>query len=278
MAPWEEGPWTLRASVDVAGGVSIVCLRDGMPVYSVTGSALEYTADRPGTYRIEVHRLDGPHVGPGGNTPWVISNPIYLWPHAARRAAVLHRVPPLPAPRTSERLHSWRRWRVENSDDVSSELNTERERPEWSFALPAVGSDETYAALAWRPRAPENWSQRGGLVLQLEAAEAMRLIVEVRAETASGDTVSWYSSVKLDNKQSKLALPWFQWRQRYADPRTASRLRSGYGLRALSRRGPTPEELRRVTGLFLIATPETLEPGSDERITVREVGLYGGSD
>jgi len=278
MVPWEEGPWTLRASVDVASGVSIVCLRDGMPVHSVTGPALEYTADRPGTYRIEVHRLNGPHVDPGGNTPWVISNPIYLWPHAARRAAVLHRVPPLPAPRTSERLHSWRRWRVENSDDVSSELNTERERPEWSFALPAVGSDETYAALAWRPRAPENWSQRGGLVLQLEAAEAMRLIVEVRAETASGDTVSWYSSVKLDNEQRKLALPWFQWRQRYADPRTASRLRSGYGLRALSGRGPTPEDLRRVTGLFLIATPETLEPGSDERITVREVGLYGGSD
>ena len=276
MAPWEEGPWTLRASVDVTGDVSIVCLRDGMPVHTELGTALEYIADEPGTYRIEVRRLDGPQVSPAGNTPWILSNPIYLWPRAARRAAVLHRVPPLPAPRASDRLHSWRRWRVEGSADVSSELNTEGERPEWRFELPAVVADETYAALAWRPRAAADWSRRNGLVLQLEAAEAMRLLVEIRAETASGDTVSWYNSVKLDDEQRRLALPWFQWRQRYADPRTASRLRSGYGLRALSGSGPTPEDLRRVTGLFLIVTPEILEPGSNEEVTVREVSLYGG--
>ncbi len=276
MAPWEEGPWSLRASVDVAGDISIVCLRDGEPVHSVTGAVLEYTADRPGTYRIEVYRLDGPQVSPRGNIPWVISNAIYLWPREARRAAALHRVPPLPAPRATDRLHSWRRWRVESSDDVSSELSTDGERPEWSFELPAMGSDETYAALVWRPKDPEDWSQRDGLVLRLEAAKTMRLIVEVRAETAAGDTVSWYNSVKLDNERRTLALPWLQWRQRHADPRTTSRLRSGYGLRALSVRGPALEDLHRVTGLFLIATPEILEPGNGERVTVREVGLYGG--
>ena len=276
LAPWEEGPWTLRASVDVGGDVSVTCFRDGVPVHSVVDSSLEYTADRPGTYRIEVHRLDGPQVGTGGNIPWVISNPIYLWPRNARQATVLHRAPPLPAPPVSDRVHSWRRWRGESSADANSELNTDGERPEWRFDLPGDRSDESFAALAWRPRAPEDWSQKDGLVLRLESAAVMRLIVEVRAETASGDTSSWYNSVKVDDKQQKLALPWSQWRQRRADPRTGSRLRGGYGLKAATGRGPTPEDLHRVTGLFLIATPEILEPSSGERVTIREVGLYGG--
>jgi hypothetical protein len=276
LAPWEEGPWTLRAGVDVAGDISIVCLRDGLPVHTAAGSTLEYTPSQPGTYRIEVHRLDGPQTGPNGNIPWVISNPIYLWPRAARRAAVLRRVPPLPAPTVSDRLHSWRRWRAESSDDVSSVLDTDGERPEWSFELPEERTDETYTALAWRPRAPEDWSERDGLVFRLEAADEMRFVVELRAETADGETVSWYNSVKLDNERRTLVLPWFQWRQRSVDPRTASRLRRGYGLRALAGNAPAPEDLRRVTGLFLVVTPEILEPGSSERVTVREVGLYGG--
>jgi hypothetical protein len=278
LAPWEEGPWTLRAGVDVEGDISIVCLRDGVPVHEVASSRLEYTADQPGTYRVEVRRRDGPHVGPGGNIPWILSNPIYLWPRAARRAAVLRRVPPLPVPRASERLHSWRRWRVESSDDVNSELSTDGERPEWRFELPEEGTGGTYAALAWRPRNAEDWSERDGLLLRLEAAEAMRLTVEVRAETASGETVSWYHSVKLDNKRRTLVLPWFQWRQRQGDPRTASRLRSGYGLRALADLAPTPSDLYRVTGLFLIVTPEILAPAGDESVTIREVGLYGGPE
>jgi hypothetical protein len=276
MAEWEKGPWKLHAGVDVAGDVEVVCLRDGVPVHSVTGPALEYVPEQPGTYRIEVYRLTGPQIGGDGNIPWIISNPIYLWPAAARRAAVLHRVPPLPAPRSQSRLHTSRRWRVESSDDVSSELDTDGEQPVWTFELPAVGGDDTYAALAWRPREARDWSERSGLVANLQSEGEMRLIVEIRAETASGDTVSWHQSVRAGEGRQSVALPWSQWRQRRSDPRSGSLSRSGEGLDALSDEGPTREDLRRVTGLFFIVTPEILEPGGREEVTIREIGVYGG--
>jgi hypothetical protein len=278
MAAWEQGPWRLRASVDVAGDVEIVCLRDGEPVSSVSGAMLEYTPELPGTYRIEVHRLTGPQAGRGANIPWIISNPIYLWPAQARRAALLQRVPPLPAPRSRSRLHTSRRWRVESSDNVSGELNTDGDRPVWTFELPAFGGDNTYAALAWRPRQVQDWSERNGLVADIESSEEMRLIVEIRAETESGATMSWHRSVRTGKGQQPLALPWSEWRQRRDDPRSGYLSSSGEGLDALSDEGPAREDLRRVTGLFLIVTPEILVPGDREEITIREIAVYGGEE
>jgi hypothetical protein len=164
---------------------------------------------------------------------------------------------------------------VESSEDVTSELGSSDEHLVWRFALPEFGSEDTYAALAWRPREPRNWGRASGLVLSLGAAEEMRLTLELRTTTDNGDTVSWHHSVKVSDSQVLQALPWAQWRRRIADPRSGTQLRSGYGLEAFSDSGPTPEDLRRVTSLFFIATPEILEPGSAEEVQILELGVYG---
>jgi hypothetical protein len=111
--------------------------------------------------------------------------------------------------------------------------------------------------------------------LRLGTAEEMRLTVELRTESEDGDTVAWHHSVKVNDQQRPLVLPWTQWRRRLADPRSGSRLRSGYGLEAFSDIGLTREDLRRVTSLFFIATPEILEPGSSEEVRILELGVYG---
>jgi hypothetical protein len=146
----------------------------------------------------------------------------------------------------------------------------------WTFELPPLAGDDTYAALAWRPREAQDWSERSGLVTRLQSADEMRLTVEIRAETASGDTISWHHAVRAGEGRQSVALPWSQWRQRRSDPRSGSLSRSGEGLDALSDEGPTREDLRRVTGLFFIVTPEILEPGGREEVTIREIGVYGG--
>ncbi|MBM4020028.1 MAG: hypothetical protein FJ288_17210 [Planctomycetes bacterium] len=71
LAMGDEAPWTGPVSLQVRSPVAaqIVLRRDGKPAAEASAAAMEFTADRPGVYRVEA-RLEG--------KPWVYTNPIYL--------------------------------------------------------------------------------------------------------------------------------------------------------------------------------------------------------
>ena len=103
FAAWESGPWRMRLGFDASAETEIILLHNGEQIAQATASALEVDAQVPGTYRAEVYRTDVADREAGG-PPWLVSNPIYLWPAEARTGALLHRTPPLPAPQLSRNL------------------------------------------------------------------------------------------------------------------------------------------------------------------------------
>ncbi|MFQ5743695.1 MAG: PHP domain-containing protein, partial [Acidobacteriota bacterium] len=247
MASWEEGPWMLRAGFNAPGPYRVILYRDGQRVANADGAGLEYTADRPGTYRAEVYRIDGPRgAGHVGGVPWVISNPIYLWPAGARQAAVFHRAPPLPAPPVSESLATRPGWGAESSVDARSQLDGAAGRLSWELELPTQGQAESYAALAWRPAAPVDWSRRGGLVLRLSSRRTLRFIVQVRCRAADGRERSWYHSLKVGPAARSVAIPWSRWLLQGEDAAHQTRV-ADQTRPAATTAGPGSEDLGRVT-------------------------------
>jgi hypothetical protein len=68
----KAGAWRLRADAPAPANLRI--LRNGAVFAEAAGARrLEAPAGEPGVYRVEA-RLPGP----GGERPWIISNPIYL--------------------------------------------------------------------------------------------------------------------------------------------------------------------------------------------------------
>ena len=57
VAAWEAGPWILEADLGRMGPYQTVLVRDGEPVASADGEPLRHEAEQPGTYRVEVYRL-----------------------------------------------------------------------------------------------------------------------------------------------------------------------------------------------------------------------------
>jgi hypothetical protein len=70
------GDVTIRANISGPPGITVVLLRDGVPVHDVQSSELVFPiAAVPGVYRLEVHVPGGPGTPP---VPWLFSNPIYV--------------------------------------------------------------------------------------------------------------------------------------------------------------------------------------------------------
>jgi hypothetical protein len=67
----------VRLSVDLPVEGRIVLLKDGVVVQdNSTVSKQEFVAREKGSYRVEVYLSQLPK--PGGDQPWIISNPIYV--------------------------------------------------------------------------------------------------------------------------------------------------------------------------------------------------------
>ncbi|HEX9698723.1 MAG TPA: hypothetical protein VGD06_04610 [Acidobacteriota bacterium] len=269
LAPWEAGPWTLRASFRSPGSSRIVLRRDAETLAESTSGELESPAEAPGTYRVEVYRSDlrGALAGPRP-TPWLVSNPIYLWPAAARAGARIRRAPPLPAPPLAEDLLAAARFEANQAgvlaNDVGAEAGGEMS---WRLALATESARDAFAAMAWRPEAPLDWSRFDGLVVQLDAGATLRVSLEVRTLAADGSLDSWIHSLKAGPDSPATAVPW-QW---FRPPW------SGVGGHDAERdaRWPGADELRNVQGLFLLVTPAILAPGSEAVVRLRTLGLYG---
>ena len=266
----EAGPWTLRVDFDSAGPYKIVLLRDGIAVAESDAAPLEFVAEAPGTYRAEIHRPGvAPESATKGSLPWVVGNPIYVWPAAARAAANVYPAPPLPAPPATRDLLAEAVFKANQFGATENDPDSRNRGLRWEFEFAPDSVEGAFAALAWRLEAPQNWRATDGLVIRLSSPRPLRVELQVRTEGVDGARELWVYSAKAGLSRDGAAIPW----ERFQRPR-ADLPRGGWAPAAEERPYLQPASLRRVTGVFLIVTPGVLaRPGG--RVWLGELGLYG---
>lgn len=260
---WGDVGWTLEARLGAPGDYRLELLRDGVRVGSADGTGLEVAAPGPGTYRIEGYRTSGP-VGGGrqGATPWIISNPIYLWPAAVIAAAKVRPAPALPAPPTAQPLLREPGWAAESDPLSVSALAPMADGLLWNVRMPNEAAADAFSAVAWRPETAQDWRHTLGLTAGLSSEREWRVGLRVWTAVAAGER-TWELVVASRPGATPLLSPWQHFRQIGADGQ-------------MVRGERLDEELARVTGIAFVATPQRMRPGSEARIEIRRVGLFGG--
>jgi hypothetical protein len=265
VADFEDGPWRLRVDFETGADTEIVLLRDGVAVEVGAGPVLEKPVDEPGTYRVEAYRVDAASREESG-PPWLVSNPIYLWPAPARAAARVHRVPPLPAPPISRDLLAVAEFEA-NERGVAANAVETADRVSWSFAMQPRSDEDAFAALAWRRSEPMDWSGADGMVVDLRAADTVRINLEVRTLAVDGAQQSWTHSLRAAPQRRAVAIPWSRFRAPWSAALSEEE--------NIDPRRPAAADMERVEGVFLIVTPLLLQEGSEARVELHELGLYG---
>jgi hypothetical protein len=244
----------LRAFADAPPGTTLVLLRDGRE--AARGERIVHRTDRPGVYRVEAY-LD-PRLVPGSRPiPWIVSNPIHVFPERelqerARRAS---RVPPLdpPLPSVVEVLDRFDgpaldpRWRLDCSRDARGSLSLDAGALRFDFALGERAPTHA-SACHWMPR---DLSSVDSLVLRVRADRRIRFDVQVRVDDAG--TRIWRRSVRADREWRTVAVPLA-------------------ALTTYDRRGGRPA-LARVLGVYLHVDEATLPPGSAGILFVDDFGV-----
>ena len=137
----------------------------------------------------------------------------------------------------------------------------------WTFGLEEPSARDAFAAMAWRPDEPLDWSAADGIVVSLQAEWPMRARLEFRTEAADGSLESWVHSIKAGPAATPLAIDWRKFRPPWSEEEPSQRTEDA--------RHPGAEELRAVRGVFLLVTPAMLAPGSEVEATSEMLGLYG---
>jgi hypothetical protein len=253
----------LRAGGRLPAKAQIAILRDGTPVAS--GAApVEVSGETPGVYRAEV-RL------PGWETPWVLSNPIYVFgaPEAAERVkrAVWGELPNAPpAAVVLDRFEASSAFAAEF--DPSSWMNGQVVVPgggpegkgaaRFEFRLGEPGPARPYVSCALVERRSRDLTGRSGLVFWVRSDRPYRVWVQVRDENpASADegTEWWFGSVRSSQEWRRVTLP-FE-RLRTANPRSDGRL-----------------DLDKVRQLVFVLDQGAVKPGTAGTIWIAELGAY----
>ena len=207
LRPWSMGDVVpplpglrLRAGGRMPAHTQLTLLRDGRAVASAEQS-LDIEAPGPGVYRVEARV-------PGWDVPWVISNPISVFPSSVARArgeaAAWPPEPPAPAAvRLLESFDGPTSFHPEfdPSSAMSAEVIAPRAAPDGSgagrleFRLGAPGPGRPHVWCALVSREERDLSGARGLVFSIRGDRRYRVWVQVRdANPASADdgTEWWF--------------------------------------------------------------------------------------
>ena len=285
---WAPG-WTFEATMGLGGGsrrggaggaagekpggaaYEIRLLRDGELVSSVRDADLSVPASEPGTYRVEVARVLSAGAIAAA-VPWIISNPIYLWPQSAITAAVVRRAPVPPAPPTSVDLLDEPGWQTDQGDDSVSALAAAEHGLRWDLRLPRGSGEElsevdgAFAALAWRALERLDWSSRGGLVVHMSSLREWRVGLRVWVRLEGGGEATWEYVLPSLPESNARGVPWSLFRRL-----------DGSNLSSAAGESPLLDHLASVSGVGLVVTPLMMRPGTEATIDLLEMGLYGGA-
>jgi hypothetical protein len=253
----------LRARGRMPSGSRVSIRRDGA-VVAEAERQVELVVPGPGVYRAEVHV-------PGWATPWIVSNPIYVFdPEAAAARARQAAWPPEPpAPPATELIDGF-----EGSTRFQPGAD-DRSRVELPLLDPRAGADGR-GAIRLRfhlgvpgPEHPHtfcalvDWTHRdltghGGLVFSIKADGIYRVWIQVRdANPASTDegTEWWFASIRTSSQWQRLTVPFD--RLRSINPHTDGRL-----------------DLDKVRAIVFVIDRGADKPGTEGTVWIDELGLY----
>jgi hypothetical protein len=253
-----EGEALIRAEADAPAGATLVLLRDGAEM--ARGSRILHRTSQAGSYRV-LGYLDGP--GPSA-LPWIVSNPIYVYP-AAELSARAARAQALPAEEPAataiteplDALDAGQlasQWIPEHSQDAQARLSLEGGALRLDYVL-GPGPPSHAAACYWKQL---DLSGHRNLVFRVRADRATRFDLQVRVADAAAP-----GGVRIWRRSVRAASPW----------RTA--VVSLRDLKTYDKRGGVPE-LRNVQSLHFHLDEATMAPGSRGALFIEDVGLTSG--
>jgi hypothetical protein len=184
-----------RVQSNAPAGASVVLLRGGRPVRTVSAAHLEYESADPGVYRVEIHWPDAPGEPP---VPWIVSNPIYVLSHPRSPDATT----PSPAPRQLDRLYDdgpATGWHIETSPrsrgalDVVPAVNGTQLL--MRYALGGTEEEGPFVALAMS--VPTGLADYDRLVFSAQSSRPTRIWVQLRVP-GGAQGQSWHRSVYVD--------------------------------------------------------------------------------
>ncbi len=182
-----DGPVRVLAAANAPAGSSFVLFRNGEPVETVAGPALNWTGDRPGVYRVEAHVPGAPGDPP---LPWIVSNPIYVGMppgQGGAGASAVHARLVLPAGS----------WQIEKDPASSGSFDLAASgglvRHTFRFQL-GPGGRSPFVALVTRDVGPLRDAAR--IAFRAAATRPLRLSVQVRLVDGAGEQ-RWQRSVYL---------------------------------------------------------------------------------
>lgn len=253
----------LRAGGRVPPGATFTVLRDGHEVQRGEGS-VGLDAVPPGVYRVEV-RL------PRWDLPWILSNPIYVFPPDVAEARQRRGAwPPEPAaPPMAKVVDTFDGFTV---FDPAADSYSSLEKP---MLDPHGGEDGKGAArLAFRLGVPdaghrdvfcaiENHQARdltgqSGLVFAIKGDGVYRIWVQVRDDNpASADDGMefWFASVRTSTEWRRIAVPFAR-------------------LRSINKKTDGRLDLGRVRGIVFVMDRGAEKPGTSGTIWIDDVGVY----
>jgi hypothetical protein len=252
----------LRVFGRMPAQAQIRLLRDGHPFQEGPGP-LDVGLPGAGVYRAEI-RL------PGWATPWVLTNPIYVFDHLTREArasAAAWPVPPPPPP-SSRLIDDFASGSFAAEFDPSSWMETPpfeaagaphgTRVAKMRFRLGAPGPGRPYTWCALVSRQSRDLSGGQGLLFRVRSDQVRRVSVQVRDEnpkSTDGGTEWWSASVRASPSWQTVCLPFRRFHSQ--NPNSDGRL-----------------DLDQVRQIVFLIDQGTAAPGTSGTIWLGDLRLY----
>ena len=253
----------LRAGGRVPAGARLTLLRDGREAQRGEG-AVGLDSVPPGVYRVEV-RL------PQWDVPWVLSNPIYVFPpdaaEARKRRAAWPSEPPAP-PRTKvidtfdgftlfePAADSYSSLEKPMLDPHGGEDGKGAARLAFRLGVPDAGHRDVFCGI--ENRQARDLTGYSGLVFAIRGDGAYRIWVQVRDDNpASADDGMefWFASVRTSTEWRRVAIPFAR-------------------LRSINKKTDGRLDLDKVRSIVFVLDRGADKPGTQGTIWIDDVGVY----
>lgn len=191
------GPIAISARSNAPPGSSIVLFRNGRPIDTRNGSALNWFGDQPGVYRVEVRVAGAPGRPP---IPWIVSNPIRIGmtsPPAATMPAATAVLEWPAVPWTVERDST-------SSATVTASVGETGHAIGIDYELGRSSAAGQYVAIVTDHVSPVR--DAGRLAFRVSADRPMRASVQVR-QRANDPDLRWRRSFYADTTPRDIVVP-----------------------------------------------------------------------
>ena len=231
-----EGAATFRAVAQLPPGAILVAYTNGQVVGESRTGTLEFSSDKQGGHRVEVHVPGAPGTPP---VPWLVSNPIFRLPPAVEA--------PSPSGTVIRELKD-PSWRIEKEEGSQGTVRNSQAGVEFTYRLREGSRASQFVALATDLTDVPEFD---GVRFSVQSAAARRLSVQLRF-SRDGEA-RWRKSVYVDSTRQVITVP-------------VESLRRADG-------PPARPAVQRATSLLFVVDLTNAIPGDSGRIEIADVAL-----